>query len=66
MLTLESQCILVVLGGVLILRTLPNRYKINKELQSINLLQKPSRGGLEVEQWSDNRLRFALVGSNPI
>ena len=32
MLTLESRCILVVLGGVLISRTLPNRKVINKEL----------------------------------
>ena len=35
MLTLESQCISVVLGGVLILRTLPNPQRINMELQSI-------------------------------
>ena len=27
---------------------------------------EPSRGGLEVERWSDNRLDSALVGSNPI
>ena len=32
MLTLESQCILVVLGGVLVSRTMPNCYRINKEL----------------------------------
>ena len=24
------------------------------------------RGGLEVKRWSDNRLHFALVGSNPV
>ena len=27
---------------------------------------EPSRGGLEVELWSDNRLHFASVGSNPL
>ena len=26
----------------------------------------PSRGGLEVEAWTDNSLHSALVGSNPI
>ena len=34
MLTLESRCIPVMLGGVLILRTLPNRAVKNKRLQS--------------------------------
>ena len=35
MLTLEFWCIRGVLGDVLILRTLPNRYRKIKELQSI-------------------------------
>ena len=26
----------------------------------------PSRGGLEVERWSDNRTDSASVGSNPV
>ena len=37
MLTLESQRISTLLGGVLILRTKPNRLRINKELQSISI-----------------------------
>ena len=37
----------------------------------VNLLKeisisKPSRGGLEVERWSDNRTDSASVGSNPV
>ena len=31
-----------------------------------NLTDRPSRGGLEVERWSDNRTDSALVGSNPV
>ena len=27
---------------------------------------QPSRGGLEVEAWTDNSLHSALVGSNPV
>ena len=27
---------------------------------------KPSRGGLEVEAWTDNSLHSASVGSNPV
>ena len=27
---------------------------------------RPSRGGLEVERWSDNRTDSASVGSNPV
>ena len=32
----------------------------------ITLFGKPSRGGLEVERWSDNRTDSASVGSNPV
>ena len=31
-----------------------------------NYRKKPSRGGLEVEAWTDNSLHSALVGSNPV
>ena len=30
------------------------------------LFNEPSRGELEVERWSDNRLHSASVGSNPV
>ena len=30
-----------------------------------NYLEKPSRGGLEVERWSDNGTDSASVGLNP-
>ena len=36
-LTLESRSILKKLGGVLFLISLPNHYRINKELQSISM-----------------------------
>ena len=33
---------------------------------SLLIVHLPSRGGLEVEHWSDNRLHSAFVGSNPV
>ena len=39
---------------------------IIKNVHTTMLSFKPSRGGLEVEWWSDNRLHFASVGSNPV
>ena len=39
MLALESRCILVVLGGVLISRMRPNHYRITKNLLSISVFQ---------------------------
>ena len=35
--TLESQCIPILLGGVLTLKTLPNPYRINKEVLSTSV-----------------------------
>ena len=37
MLTLEPWCIQVVFKGALILKTLPNRYRIYKKLQSMSI-----------------------------
>ena len=38
--------------------------KIFRALSMFNF--KPSRGGLEVEVWTDNSLHSASVGSNPV
>ena len=38
---------------------------ISRNCTTTKIFLKPSRGGLEVERWSDNRTDSASVGSNP-
>ena len=45
--------------------TIVNLYRL-KKFVFFCLLFLPSRGGLEVERWSDNKLHSASVGSNPV
>ena len=40
--------------------------KLYSKLERKNKKKRPSRGGLEVEAWTDNALHSASVGLNPI
>ena len=41
-------------------------FKYTRNSTRNKITPEPSRGGLEVEAWTDNSLHSASVGSNPV